>query len=141
LLSQDIADKLISMDKKLINCNTLIVPLPNESIVIEASSLCEKEHFLFDIWRGKIQIRKYKFQNRYSKNEILLRLDIVPETHFHMNPDGERIYGPHLHYYKEGFGDAWAKQYTSISNNFLDYIADFFKLCNVVNVPNIQIKV
>ncbi|MGF7431052.1 hypothetical protein PQV03_09845 [Thermoanaerobacterium thermosaccharolyticum] len=138
MLAQATADKLIAMNKKLIDCDFIETPGPNKEITINAISLNGNEDFLFNISRGKIDIRKYKLQNRYNKIDILLRLEIVPYNQFHINPDGNKIYGPHLHYYVEDYGDAWAKPYLKKFTNFSNYIEEFFKLCNVINIPNIQ---
>ncbi len=138
MLEQADANRLIDMDKILLECNTIKMPGPDNELNINAISSDKTESFLFDIRRGKIDIRKYKMQNRYSNNEILLRLEIVSIKQFHINPDGTKIYGPHIHRYKEGAGDGWATPYNKQFNDFADYIIDFFKMCNVVNLPNVQ---
>ncbi len=45
------------------------------------------------------------FQLRHEHGEVLLRLDFGPS---HPNPGRVIIGSPHLHRYREGWGDAWA---------------------------------
>ena len=61
---------------------------------------------MLDIARGNIKLKKCTFQNRARKTIVLLRLDWDGPNH--QNPDGEWIVSPHIHIYREGFGDKWA---------------------------------
>ncbi|MGF7431054.1 hypothetical protein PQV03_09855 [Thermoanaerobacterium thermosaccharolyticum] len=54
MLAQATADKLIAMNKKLIDCDFIETPGPNKEITINAISLNGNEDFLFNISRGKI---------------------------------------------------------------------------------------
>ena len=61
-----------------------------------------------------------------------LRLDYGGPLH--RNPDGEEIPCPHLHIYREGYGDKWAVPIpTQDSPNIHDHwqtLQDFMRYCN-----------
>lgn len=79
------------------------------------------------------------FQNRARTVISLARLDLMGSPHD--NPDGERIDTPHLHLYKEGFGDKWAAPIDpAIFTNVIDLhgtLDEFMAFCRIVEVPNI----
>jgi len=70
-----------------------------------------------------------------------MRLDLDGPPH--RNPDDEWIPCPHLHVYREGFGDKWAstapiERYTDPTNLGAMFHA-FMKHCNVNKPPQIQV--
>ena len=100
----------------------------------------KRETFLLDITRARIKLTKATYQNRARAAIILLRLDLDGPPH--RNPDGEEIECPHLHVYKEGFGDKWAislppEHYPDPADLFATFLA-FMKQCNVVEPPRLQ---
>jgi len=142
MLSQEIMDNFLNMKKRLLYDGVLSLPYKGQEISMDAVSLDDREFFIFDISRGKISIKKCKYQNRKDRNTIITRLDIVSNNSFHYNPDGEKITGPHLHYYREGAGLAWARRIDletiSSNGNLCDCLAWFFKYCNVINIPALE---
>lgn len=60
--------------------------------------------FVLSLSRNPFEIRAH-FRTK-SKSVHLARID---STRQHINPDGERITGPHLHWYREGYGLEWAE--------------------------------
>jgi MoaA/NifB/PqqE/SkfB family radical SAM enzyme len=69
-----------------------------------------------------------------------MRLDIDGAPH--RNPDGELIPCPHLHIYRENFGDKWAYplpqgKFRNLSDLFRTF-EDFMAECNVVDPPRMQ---
>lgn len=100
-----------------------------------------REGFSLDLWRGGISLQKAKFQNRARKAIVLLRLDL--DTKPHVNPDGERIIGPHIHIYREGFEDRWAyllnsAQFQSVFQDVTDEwqtLQDFIHYANISRPP------
>ena len=70
----------------------------------------------------------------------MLRLDLGGNPH--RNPDGEEINCPHIHVYKEGFGDRWAKPLDLNSFKNLDNIIltfyDFLNYCNAKDFPKLE---
>ena len=142
MLEQQKADYLIQMPKRLvISKNAYSFLQKGESVVIDAIGVTENEKFIFDIARGKIDVRKCTFQDRYERTIKLLRLDITANG-FHYNPDGTRIDGSHIHIYKEGFGDqyAYALPYKNIKtlNHLPSLFGEFMEFCSVENIPYIE---
>lgn len=91
------------------------------------------ELFVLDIWRSPRNKRKARFQLRYQRDIILARLcTSVP----HGNPDGESIGFPHLHTYREGYEDRYAKQLEP----FADHCDALHFFCKKINLPTPDIQ-
>ena len=136
LLEQSEADYLISLEKQ--DCSEIKYdyPIIGGSLCIPLKSKDKKEDFLLDIQRGKISLLKTTLQNRGKKVFVLVRLDIGGSAH--RNPDMEEIPCPHIHIYKEGFGDKWAipiPPEIKISDNSWDVLEAFYKYCNIIDPP------
>lgn len=138
-LTQADADALIAMPKRPADDETRSFPLPGDRIIIPLVSLDRREDFLLDVTRSQINIAKISHQNRARQVVVLMRLDVNGAPH--RNPDGEEILGPHLHIYKEDFGDKWA--YPLPLGKFENLgdlhrtLDDFLAECNVVEPPRI----
>ncbi len=68
---------------------------------------------------------------------VLVRLDFGGAPH--SNPDGVEMGSPHLHLYREGYGDKWAVPVPG--DRFADrwrLLDDFMRYCNVVEPPVIR---
>ncbi|MFH1264523.1 MAG: hypothetical protein ABIK89_02265 [Planctomycetota bacterium] len=143
MLSQQRADQLIDLPKGCVNLSPIQFPLPGQAIQLELKSLDDKESFLVDVNRkGRIKLSKCTYQERYEVVEILLRLDVGGPPH--VNPDGEEVVAPHLHIYREGFGDKWARPAPpdfSSTDNLPRTLEHFLKYCKVPEVPSIQLGV
>ena len=139
-LTQDEADALIAMPKLKINDDVTYYPNPGGSLAIPLRSIDKTEDFLLDIKRGRIDLMKATYQNRARKTIVLVRLDLSGAPH--RNPDGEEVASPHLHVYREGYGDKWAGPLPtdSFSNSADQWTAlsDFMRYCNITQPPNIQ---
>jgi hypothetical protein len=87
-----------------------------------------------------VKLTKATYQNRARQAVILMRLDLDGPPH--RNPDGEEVPCPHLHLYREGFGDKWAVPApTTIYGNVKDLHSTFLAFmnqCNVTITPKIQ---
>jgi len=109
------------------------------SLRLVLHSADKREEFNLDITRGKILLTKNTFQMRARKAVILARLDLNGPPH--RNPDGEELPCPHLHLFREGYGDKWAiplpDSFRSTSDPFqlLDIFMDY---CNIVEKPMID---
>jgi hypothetical protein len=81
---------------------------PAERIVLSSRSphSINAKLFLLDVTLYQIKLTKATFQNRARAVIILYRLDIDGAPH--RNPDDQEVPCPHLHVYREGFGDKWA---------------------------------
>ncbi len=83
---------------------------------------------------------KATYQNRARNVVVLFRLDLNGPPH--RNPDGFEIECPHLHIYRENYGDKWAYPVpTSIqidSGNLLVTFESFMRHCNITVPPRIM---
>ncbi|MDI6776966.1 MAG: hypothetical protein QMD03_06970 [Syntrophales bacterium] len=140
ILTQVEADILITMQKIRINNDTWNYPTLGGSIAIPLLSINRRENFLLDIWRGRVDLLKGNYQNRARQVVILVRLDFGGSPH--RNPDGEEIPSPHLHLYREGFGDKWAMpvpcELFPHINDLWKMLEDFMRYCNIIQPPIIQ---
>lgn len=139
-LTQIEADALIATPKVKIDSIETNYPDPGGSIIIPLVSEDRRDNFFLDISRGRIDLRKGKYQSRAHHVVVLLRLDFGGAPH--QNPDGNVISCPHLHVYKEGYGDKWA--IPAPADSFSDTTAlwrtleEFMDFCNVTERPNIE---
>ena len=139
LLQAD-ANALLVMEKQRCDDTIWSYPNPGSRIAIPLASVDGRESFLLDVYRGRIALGKGTYQNRARQVVVLARLDFGGAPH--RNPDGEEVGSPHLHIYREGFGDKWAYPLPSDrfplqggGSNLLD---DFMQYCNITKRPQIQ---
>src|SRR5205814_10608034 len=105
MLTQSEADKLTAIEKLFVKPETISLP-PGSDLTHELVSNDKQEQFLLDLWRGTFRLSKLKFQNRARQVIVLVRLDVDGAPH--TNPDGQKLGGTHIHYYREGYDDRWA---------------------------------
>ena len=139
-ITQIEADALIAMEKHRVNNDISSFPMNGGSLSLPLQSENRREQFLLDLSRGSIDLRKVKMQNRGRQVVVLVRLDLGGAPH--RNPDGEEISGPHIHVYREGYGDKYAKpvpaEYFSSLEDLWQTLLDFMDYCNITKPPNIQ---
>lgn len=137
-ISQKEANELIAMEKHRIDdITTYDFPARGEKFNIELKSLDARETFLLDVSRQRINQYKIKYQNRARSTIVLVRLDFAGRPH--QNPDSEEIPTPHLHIYREGFGDKWARPllkelFPNINDPF-ETLIHFMEFCNITKQP------
>lgn len=140
-LTQAEADALIALPKYKEDNKTWNYPSLGGSVSIPLISNDKRERFLLDISHSQINLLKGKHQNRARQCFILVRLDFCGSPH--RNPDDTEIPCPHLHLYREGYGDKWAipapVDEFKDTTNFRRTFKDFMKYCNVVLTPQIQL--
>ena len=136
-LTQAEADALLALAKRRIDATEHDYPAFGERVTIPLISSDRRESFLLDLRRSRIDLAKGTYQNRARQVVILARLDFGGAPH--RNPDGQKIGTPHLHVYREGYGDRWADPVPS--DRFADLddpwrtLEDFMRFCNVVEPP------
>ena len=139
-LTQDEADALIALPKVKKDDTQWQLPITGGFVSIPLMSFDRREEFLLDLSRGRIDLLKGKYQNRARQNAVLVRLDFGGQPH--RNPDDEEIPCPHLHLYREGFGDKWAQAVSSATfpnpTDLWATLQDFIKFCNIVDPPLIE---
>ena len=140
-LTQPEADALIALAKHRVDATAWDYPDLGGGVSVPLVSADGREQFLLDIRRGRIDLAKGTYQNRGRQAIVLVRLDFGGAPH--QNPDGKDVESPHLHLYREGYGDKWAVPVPSESfGNMTDpwqALQDFMRYCNVVNPPVIRI--
>lgn len=139
LISQAEADMLIAMEKQRISDENIeLLALTPLNLNINLISMDYKEEFVLSIWRSFFSLQKSSFRNFAKKTITLVRVDLGGRPH--RNPDGEEIGCPHIHIYREGFGDKWAFELPtekfSDPSNFLTTHRDFLSYCNITRPPN-----
>ena len=139
-LTQPEADALIAMEKHRASEERSNFPMRGQSVVIPLQSPDRRELFLLDISRGNINLHKVKMQNRGRQVVVLVRLDLGGAPH--RNPDDTEIAAPHLHIYREGYGDKWAiplaaDRFRDAANVWFT-LEDFLRFCNVTQPPRIE---
>lgn len=103
-----------------------------------------RERFKLSMIRAPSGRSKLTFHKMDSANTPLLRLDLGDHVPTHVNPDKTSVRGPHLHIYREGYGDAWAVPLTSHHEfsgvcdvgGALNELCEF---CNIANPPPVQL--
>ena len=128
------------MEKCRVDDSRWFFPHPGDRIAIPLTSLDKRESFMLDITRAQIKLTKATYQNRARHAIILMRLDLDGPPH--RNPDGTEIPCPHLHMFREGYGDKWAipapvGRYTNTLDLF-STVEAFMRHCNVTDLPDIQ---
>ena len=140
MLTQQRADELMGMPKYCVDASPIAFPLPDQATQLQLKSSDNREEFLVDVNRkGRIKLSKCTYQERYEVVDILLRLNVAGPPH--VNPDGQDVPSPHLHVYREGFGDKWAKPAPSDFSKLSDLaktLEHFLTYCEVQKVPLIQ---
>lgn len=71
---------------------------------------------------------------------VLVRLDFGGGLH--RNPDDTEVPSPHLHIYREDFGDKWAvpapKNEFGDTGNLRQTLDDFMRFCKITQPPYIK---
>lgn len=136
-LTQSEADALIAMPKVRVDETQVEYPGLGGKVSVPLVSENKRENFLLDVSRGRIELRKGTYQTRARQIIILVRLDFGGPTH--RNPDDEEIPCPHLHIYREGYGDKWAVAvpadgFPNVADAW-ETLSDFLRYCNVTEPP------
>jgi hypothetical protein len=139
-ITQAEADFLIAMEKHRLDDQMWVFPGPGERLSIPLTSQDKREDFVLDVTRSQIKLTKATYQNRVRQAIILMRLDIDGPPH--RNPDESEVPCPHLHIYREGYGDKWAVVappgiYNPTMNLFSLFQA-FMGHCNITVPPEFQ---
>jgi len=137
ILTQSEAEALISMPKYRVDDTEWEYPSLGGNVSVPLIGENRREAFLLDVSRSRIDLSRGNHQDRARQIIILVRLDIGGAPH--RNPDGDEIPSPHLHVYREGYGDKWATRIPA--NLFPDVedhwetLHDFMRYCNIADPP------
>lgn len=139
-LAQSDADALLALEKRKVDKTVHEYPILGGSLKVPLISRDRREEFLLDVYQNQINLAKGRYQNRVRRVVILARLDFGGAPH--CNPDDEEIPCPHLHLYREGFGDKWAfpvppEAFPSIADRW-QTLQDFLRYVNVTDPPDFR---
>lgn len=139
-LTQTEAHALMAMEKLRANEERSDFPIGGQSVVLPLQSADRREQFLLDLSRGRIDLLKVKMQNRGRQVVVLVRLDLGGAPH--RNPDDEEIPVPHLHVYREGYGDKWAEpvpanRFSNLADVWVT-LEEFMRFCNITKPPHLE---
>lgn len=138
-LTQAEADALLVLEKHREDEKQWRLPDLGGGLIVPLSSVDRAEAFHLDISRGRINLNKGKYQTRARSVVVLARLDFgVP----HRNPDDQEVPAPHLHVYREGYGDKWAfpvpaEHFTNLEDRW-QALMDFLRFCAVTRPPHFE---
>ncbi len=138
-LPQAEADALLQMEKRRADAALWNYPSSGGSVAIPLASWTGREQFLLDLRKGRVGLSKGTYQTRARKVIVLARLDFGGSPH--RNPDDVEVPSPHLHLYREGYGDKWAYPAPADFVDLTDArqtLDDFMRFCNVVEPPMVQ---
>lgn len=140
VLSQHEADQLLAMEKHRADEDRRDFPSLGGRVTAPLVSVDGRERFLLDVSRGRIDRAKLKYQVRCRSVVTLARLDVGGPSH--RNPDDAELPCPHLHVYREGFGDKWAipvdpNHFPNITDTWL-LLEEFQAYCNIAKPPLIE---
>lgn len=138
-ITQAEADLLLALEKHRADDTAYDYPGMGGSIRIPLVSADRREQFVLDVNRSQINIAKGTYQNRARSVVILARLDFNGPPH--RNPDDVEVLCPHLHLYREGYGDRWAAPipadvFTDIADPW-QTLLDFMRFVHITQTPNI----
>lgn len=139
-LTQAEADALIAMEKHRVTEDRSDFPMGGQSLVLPLQSADKREQFMLDLSRGRIDLLKVKMQNRGRQVVVLVRLDLGGAPH--RNPDDVEVPAPHLHVYREGYGDKWAvpvppDRFRDVGDAWAT-LEDFLRFCNITQPPHVE---
>jgi restriction endonuclease S subunit len=139
-LTQSEADVLFATEKYRIDTKEWDYPYGGGGVSVPLVSIDRREPYFLDIFRSRIDLAKGRYQNRGREVVVLARLDFGGRPH--RNPDQAYIGSPHLHRFREGYGDKWA--FPVPAERFADLndawrtLEDFMTYCNIIVRPVIR---
>ncbi len=135
-LTQAEVEQLLAMEKRRITNQSYPFTAMLGKVEIPLRSADGREQFLLDMSRGRINLLKGTYQNRARQTAILARVDFGGAPH--RNPDGIEIPCPHLHRYREGYGDKWAEPVPAAfgsGDDLWNLLQRFLEYCKVTEPP------
>lgn len=142
-LAQHVADALFAMEKHRVSDDMILFNSLGQSENIRLVSSDKTEDFFLDLSRGRQSLIQVSMQNRTKNDVVLVRLDVNGPPH--RNPKSKVLLPtPHLHIYRENFGDSWAQpaptHIFSDLNSELTTLREFMNFCNITKPPNIMLQ-
>ena len=130
-LTTEDAKKIIDALKEKVNDSNLIFPTLGKKIEFDVFVKEDASKCIVNIYRGSVDKKKCTFQGRTYMNSIpILRLDITNSSH--INSDGTKIIGNHLHIYNEDTEMSDAIPFDINRPDLYEYCLEFFKKFNII---------
>ena len=136
-LPQAEANRLLKVGKYCLEKRPYLFPSGGVKLQIPLVSSDKRDEFILDVNSMRLDVKKFSFGTRTQSVITLARVDIT-KGGFHKNPDGVKITEPHIHVYREGFGDKWAEPLPPEFGNVDDIfqvLQYFLEYCNVIEKP------
>jgi hypothetical protein len=138
-ISQSEADALIAAEKHCTESREFEYPMFGGKLIIPLTSPVNSEEYYLDVTRSQFNLAKSTYQNRVRRMIVLVRLDLGGPPH--RNPNGEELPCPHIHVYREGFGDKWAFRLPDTFSDPSDLVRslhEFMAYCNITIRPQFK---
>lgn len=127
--------KLIEELKHRVTKNTLVFPSKGNKLEFEVFGQNDFNKYTINITRSKINKEKCSYQGRTTVNSVpLMRLDITDGSH--VNSDGTKIVGNHLHIYSEDVELRDAIPFDVTKPDLYEYCLEFFEKFNIIQDEN-----
>lgn len=139
IFNESVAKALLKEIKKFID-NTPVIKLPNKGekrteLVYSINNI--RNEFTINVFRSNKDQKKFNFVLIYNVNkQPLLRLDTGDVIH--TNPDGEKIVGSHIHFYKDGHATNYAYEFIVEDYSSIELYEYFLELVNVIEYNSIE---
>lgn len=131
-LSTEEAKELIDLLKAKVTETKLKFPNLGGKLEFDVIAQKDGQKFIVNITRSGKNKNKCTYQGRTYINSIpLLRLDVSP-TATHINPDGEKIVGSHLHIYQEDCEMLQATPFDIEDKDLFENCLIFFEKFNIL---------
>ena len=146
VLKQEEADTLRMIEKYLIHPQLVKLPPAQGTTIYDICYMKDNKRYdnmNLSTYRGRKNPNKVSYRILYDKCTMLVRIDTQDATH-HINPDGKieiLPYQPHIHIYREGYGDKYAyllPEAFSQTDDIVTLFMEFLSYSRVINADKIS---
>lgn len=137
-LTQSEADRLIEMMKRTVK-EQIEFPTGKGGVSFNVVGERRNDEFVVNIDRKGKAAEKCTYQGRiWQNNQVLMRLDIDPHgKHTNPGPDGEIIYGNHIHVYSEEYDMKYAIPFDIEDKDLYTLCYTFFEKFHIMEPPSV----
>ncbi|MDD6598784.1 hypothetical protein [Anaerovibrio sp.] len=148
-ITQEEADTLRTIEKYLANPQNIKIPKMRETRIYPAYHKCynkRRDDLDVSAYRGGIDENKVSYRLIYKKSVLLIRIDTNDKT-AHINPDKSFIppMTPHIHVYREGYGDKFAyplpAEFSSKGADIEKLFIEFLQYSNFININELSLSI